>query len=320
MEVDELSRITKHQPLRTCVGCGVRRPNRELMRLVLAKTGRVIFDPAGDEAGRGCHLCPRSECLNTALQRRAFQRAFRRSLPEPSTAHLLDSFPQQRKNWISAQPLRKRVDWITHALEAFFAEPRWQGPEDPLDILILTVLSQSTNDRNRDAAYQRLRTAYPTWDEVLQAPVTAVADAIRPAGLANQKSGRIQDILRWVKDTHGSLVLDFCDRSPDEVQQTFLQLKGVGIKTISVVLMVCCGADVFPVDTHVHRLCQRLGLVPQGISAEKTHDQMQPLVPGGKSYSLHMNFLHLGRTICQARIPHCEKCPIAIWCPAAQPF
>ncbi len=315
-----MSRTAKHEPVRTCVGCGESRPNRELMRLVLSTTGCVDFDPAGDEAGRGCHLCPRSECLNAALQRRAFQRAFRCSLPESSTGHLRDSFPQQRKSWISAQPLRKRVDWITHALEAFFGEPRWQGPEDPLDILILTVLSQSTNDRNRDMAYERLRAAFPSWGAVLAAPRSAVADAIRPAGLANQKSGRIQEILRWVQQTYGALTLDLCNQPPEEVQQTFMQLKGVGIKTISVVLMVSCGADVFPVDTHVHRLSQRLGLVPQGISAEKTHDQMQPLVPSGKSYSLHMNFLRLGRTICQARTPHCDKCPIAICCPAAQPF
>ncbi len=304
--------------MRTCVGCGRRRPTCELMRLTLAHGTRVAFDATGKQPGRGAHLCPRPDCLKSALQRRAFQRAFRQTLSPAATDALPASFPAARLAWITARPPRQRVARITTQLEAFFGEPRWQGPEDALDILILTVLSQSTNDRNRDIAYQRLRTAFPDWEAVAAAPAQAVADAIRPAGLANQKSLRIQEILRWVQDTYGALALDLCTQPPGRVEETFLQLKGVGIKTISVVLMVCCGADVFPVDTHVHRICQRLGFVPQGYTAEKTHAAMQPLVPAGKSYSLHMNFLRLGRSICRARSPQCPECPVSIWCPAAQ--
>lgn len=116
-------------------------------------------------------------------------------------------------------------------------------------------------------------------------------------------------------EKYGSLNIDFvCHENPDEVTRTFMQLKGIGIKTISVVLMFTCGVDVFPVDTHVHRICRRIGFVDDKTSAEKTHWQMQPLIPDGKSYSLHMNFLKLGRTICNARKPQCTECPILALC------
>jgi endonuclease-3 len=104
---------------------------------------------------------------------------------------------------------------------------------------------------------------------------------------------------------------------PQDAVDTFTQLKGVGLKTMSVVLMFTCGVDIFPVDTHVHRICRRLALVPDKANAEKTHHLMQPQVPDGKSYSLHMNFLHLGRTICKAQKPRCEECPLVDLCPSA---
>ncbi len=211
------------------------------------------------------------------------------------------------------------VSEITERLEAAFGEPKWQGRRKPLDSLILTVLSQSTNDNNRDVAYARLRERFPAWESVMNAPAQEVADAIRPAGLGNQKSVRIINILKWIDETYHTFDLDFlCDMPQQEVIDTFTQLKGIGIKTISVVLMFTCGVDIFPVDTHVHRICKRLGLVPDKAGAEKTHHLMQPLVPAGKSYSLHMNFLKLGRTICKAQNPKCSECPLAHLCPSAQ--
>lgn len=204
---------------------------------------------------------------------------------------------------------------IIQTLEQHFGIPHWPGPGNPLSSLIMTILSQNTNDRNRDQAYRALRAQFPTWEAVMNADVGAIASAIRPAGLANQKSARIQEILRWIDQTYGALNLDFiCNQEPATVIETFLKLKGVGIKTISVVLMFACGVDIFPVDTHVHRLCQRIGLVPENATAEKTFALMQPLVPAGKSYSLHMNFLKLGRTICKARAPQCSICPIRLDC------
>lgn len=278
----------------------------------------VQFAPVSSGQGRGCHLCPRHDCLAAAIKNRAFSRAFRRPLPPAAAAGLAAGLPAARAAWIAATRPSRRTALIAARLESDFGVPRWQGPADLLDELINTVLSQSTNDRNRDLAFSRLRAAFPDWAAVSEADPAAIADAIRPAGLANQKSVRIRDILLWIRQEYGGFDLDhLCGEDPEAVSRALTQLKGIGIKTVSVALMLCCGTDVFPVDTHVHRICQRLGLVPTGVSAEKTHALMQPLVPAGKSYALHMNFLRLGRTICQARKPQCGACPLALWCPTA---
>lgn len=204
---------------------------------------------------------------------------------------------------------------IIKVLEAEFGIPQRKSVLDPISNLILTVLSQNTNDKNRDRAYQRLKERFPTWEQVMFANVKEIEEAIRPGGLAQQKSERIQNILKWIHEEYGSFNLDFlCTMNPEQAIEKFCQLKGIGVKTISVVLMFSCGVDIFPVDTHVHRICRLVGLVPEKVSAEKTFWLMQPVVPKGKSFSLHMNFLKLGRTICLARRPRCEQCPINNLC------
>lgn len=217
--------------------------------------------------------------------------------------------------------IRANVIKAIDTLENTFGVPQWKVGGNPLDSLINTILSQNTNDRNRDAAYERLRQQFSSWKEVMNAPRSAVAEAIRPAGLSNLKSERIQEILRWIEKKFGALNIDaICDQDPEKVIETWLPLKGIGIKTISVVLMITCGVDIFPVDTHVHRLCRRLGFVPLNTSAVKTFYAMQPRVPDKKSYSFHMNLLKLGRTICKARRPLCAKCPLQFFCPSAFTF
>jgi len=212
-----------------------------------------------------------------------------------------------------------RVALIVRLLEKYFGIPQWDGRSQPLDNLIKTILSQSTNDRNRDRAFEALQQKFSSWEQVMTASPAEIAAAIRVAGLANQKSVRVKDILNWINQRYGSLNLDFiCDMAPAEVIATFMQLKGIGIKTISVVLLFSCGVDIFPVDTHVHRICRRIGFVPENASAEKTHWLMQPLVPTGKAFSLHNNLLQLGRTICKARQPQCAGCPVAEECNFAQ--
>ena len=211
--------------------------------------------------------------------------------------------------------MNHRVADITKQLEIRFGEPKPEGRGQPLSCLIRTILSQNTNDKNRDTAYEALCRKFSTWERVRDASVADIASAIRPAGLSNQKSSRIKNILEWIYTNYGRLDIDFiCERNPQTVIDEFMQLKGIGIKTISVVLMISCGVDIFPVDTHVHRICRRIGLVPGTTSAEKTHHLMQPLIPQGKSYSLHMNFLRLGRTICKANKPKCGDCPIQHLC------
>jgi len=207
--------------------------------------------------------------------------------------------------------IQNKTGTIVTRLEKQFGIPAWKGKTDPLSNLIRTILSQNTNDRNRDVAYDALKEQYPTWEQVMHASQGEIADTIRSAGLSNQKSDRIIKILKWINSNYGSLNLDFiCDMDSQDATNTFIQLKGIGIKTITVVLMFSCGKDVFPVDTHVHRICRRLDLVPENYSAEKTHWAMQDFVPKGKSYSLHMNLLKLGRTICKARKPACPDCPL----------
>lgn len=216
----------------------------------------------------------------------------------------------------SQEAKRKRTAKITGVLEREQGEPRWKGPSDPLDSLIRTLLSQSTNDNNRDLAYRRLRERFPAWRDVMEADREEVAEAIRPAGLGNQKSGRMIALLRWIEEEFGSLDLGFLQEMPtEEAFERFTQVKGIGVKTMAVVLMFACGRDVFPVDTHVHRIVRRLGLVPERADAVKTFKLMAPLVPDGKSYSLHMNLLKFGRTICTARNPRCLDCPLYDLCP-----
>jgi endonuclease-3 len=205
---------------------------------------------------------------------------------------------------------------VVQILEQTMGIPQRENSLNPLDALMLTILSQNTNDRNRDIAYQQLKRRFSVWEDVLKADVSEIIEAIRPAGLANQKSRRMQDILRWIYDQYGKLNLDFlCDMEPQDVMDTFCQLKGIGVKTISVVLMFSCGVDIFPVDTHVYRLCKRIGLVPPDTtSPEKTFHLMQARVPKGKAFSLHLNLIKHGRTTCKARKPLCEQCPLTKIC------
>lgn len=211
--------------------------------------------------------------------------------------------------------LKKKTARITTILENALGTPSWNGPRDPLDSLIQTILSQNTNDLNSHRAFNRLREAFPTWDEVLGAPLARIRQAIKVGGLANQKSARIKNILRWLKRKYGKLSLDFvCAMPTEEVYRTLSRLKGIGLKTISVMLLFACGRDVFPVDTHVHRTTRRLGLVPINGSAKKAHEVMSELVPPGKSYSLHLNLIELGRTICKPRNPACSICPLRRLC------
>jgi endonuclease-3 len=211
------------------------------------------------------------------------------------------------------------IGLIADRLESKFGKPERKRSGKFLNSLIRTVLSQSTNDRNRDVAYNRLRQRFPDWQKVKDASLEEITEAIRPAGLSNQKSKHIKELLEWIDKTYGTFDLDFlCDEKTDEVIDAFMQRRGVGIKTISVVLMFACGVDIFPVDTHVHRICRRLGLVPENASAEKTHLLMQPLIPEGRSFSLHINMLSLGRTLCKARHPSCPACPLNDLCPSAR--
>jgi endonuclease-3 len=185
----------------------------------------------------------------------------------------------------------------------------------PLDELILTVLSQSTNDRNRDVAFVRLRQRFGrSWEAVRDAPVDDVEEAIRPGGISRIKSVRIQSILRAVGDP---LSLDWLADAPvDEGRDYLCDLPGVGRKTAACVLLFSFGMRDVPVDTHVSRVGTRLGLLPQGAGFDELHDAMVALTPPGDELELHVNLLRHGRRTCHARVPACGECALRRMCPS----
>jgi endonuclease-3 len=204
---------------------------------------------------------------------------------------------------------------IHQRLIDFYGEPTWRNPLPPLDELISTILSQNTNDVNRDRAFDALRTAFPTWEAVRDAPESAVIVAIRPAGLANQKGPRIQKVLRAITVERGELDLSFLeDYSVEDAMDWLMNFKGVGPKTASIVLLFSLGKPAFPVDTHVHRLSGRLGLRPENMNADQAHAYLADQFPPETYYAAHLNLIRLGREICHARKPECELCPLRDLC------
>jgi endonuclease-3 len=205
--------------------------------------------------------------------------------------------------------LKEKVERLIYLLEKRYGSPRKRRIVDPLDLLIQTILSQNTNDRNRDRAYRRLKTRFPRWEDVLKAKREALIEAIRPGGLAAQKSRRIKDILRWIQKRYGQLSLVFLkEMDSEEIKGTMGGLKGIGPKTVHCLLLFGLGREAFPVDTHVLRVGKRLGLLPEKINAEKAHLWMVPLIPEGKSLSLHLNLIRFGREVCKAKNPLCGIC------------
>lgn len=193
--------------------------------------------------------------------------------------------------------------------------PKWDGTEDVLECLIKTILSQNTTDISRDKGYTQLRKKYPTWEQVLRARVKSIEEQIRIVGLGKQKAETIKSFLTWLYKEYGELSLEFIHKmDTEEAMDLLCQHKGIGIKTASVTLSFACGRDVFPVDTHIHRIAKRLGLIQPNCSAEKAHYELPLIIPEGKSYPFHMNLIYFGRQICNARKPLCDQCPLTDYC------
>jgi endonuclease III len=211
---------------------------------------------------------------------------------------------------LSAQALS-----VHQRLIEFYGYPEWRNPMPPLDELVSTILSQNTNDTNRDRAYQTLRQRLPTWEAVRDADPQAVIDAIRPAGLANQKGPRIQAVLREITAERGRLDLGFlAELTADEASQWLMKFKGVGPKTTAIVLQFSLQKPAFPVDTHIYRVTGRLGLRPPRMNVEQAHIYLSQLFPPETYYAAHLNLIRLGREICQARRPNCPACPLKEVC------
>lgn len=239
-----------------------------------------------------------------------------------------------------------RVERVVDLFEAHLGVPRRRGRRNALQVLILTVLSQNTNDTNALRAYERLMEAYPPdgddgdrtglprdeagdidpvrlrmsqaadafpspdWEAVRRSDPDRLEEAISVCGLQSSKAKTIQRVLEWLQEERGDYQLEplIRDRSSTDAADVLAGVKGIGVKTAAVTLMESREADLCPVDTHVHRICQRLRLVPPTSSRDVTFRKLQPLVPEGKGHSLHHNLLTFGRTICTARDPSCEEC------------
>ncbi len=197
----------------------------------------------------------------------------------------------------------------------FYGPIEWRHPLPAIDELISTILSQNTNDRNRDVAFIALKARFASWEAVRDADPQDVVAAIRPAGLANQKGPRIQAVLRQISQETGGLSLDFLKAfSPEQAREWLTRFKGVGPKTAAIVLVFSLGMPAFPVDTHIYRVSGRIGLRPLKMSVEQAHAHLAALFPAGEYGPAHLNLIRLGREICHARKPECPICPVREWC------
>lgn len=212
-------------------------------------------------------------------------------------------------------PLLALADSVRHRLLEAYGHPSWRNPLPALDELVSTILSQNTNDTNRDRAFEALRARFPAWEQLLDANPVEIIDAIRPAGLANQKGPRIQAVLQQISEERGSLDLEFL-RSwpPEEATDWLVRFKGVGPKTAAIVMLFSLGIPAFPVDTHVFRVTGRLGLRPAKMNVEAAHEHLARLFPPESYKQVHLNIIRHGREICHARKPACAACVLRDLC------
>ena len=207
---------------------------------------------------------------------------------------------------------------IHELLLAEYGDHLWHA-RDPVETLVSTILSQNTNDVNRDRAFQRLRQRFPTWEAVRDAPPEEVIGAVRPAGLAPTKVPRIQNALRRITTEQGEICLDFLIDMPlEEARRWLLSIRGIGPKTAAIVLLFALGRPAFPVDTHIHRVSRRLALIPMKTTREKAHELLEETLPSEIYYAFHLNLIAHGRTICHARSPECDQCVLQGRCAFGQ--
>jgi endonuclease-3 len=211
--------------------------------------------------------------------------------------------------------LRDKYQAVYQQLIEFYGKPVWHPHNPPVDELVCTILSQATSDINRDKGFTTLKERFPNWESVIDAPTEDVVEAIYSSGLANQKGPRIQAALSYIERECGELNLDFLAEMPLPAAIKWLtNIKGVGRKTAAIILLFSFGRPAFPVDTHVHRITKRLGLIGEKVTAEKAHDLLEEIGDPETFYPMHISLIRHGRQICVARNPHCHRCPISIYC------
>jgi endonuclease-3 len=211
--------------------------------------------------------------------------------------------------------MQRRAPKVHQRLLEVFGAPTWRTPLPPIDELVSTILSQNTNDINRDRAFTALCARFPNWDAVRDAKQDQVIDAIRVAGLANQKGPRIQKVLQELSAERGNLDLSFLRDMPLEEARSWLtKFHGVGPKTAAIVLQFSLDRPAFPVDTHIYRVTGRIGLRPLKMNVEQAHMHLEKLFRPETYYAAHLNLIRLGREVCHPRKPDCPNCPVRQLC------
>ena len=230
------------------------------------------------------------------------------------------------RSLLSSKPRPPRTRRLTPAriielLDAAYGTLPWRSHGNPIAELVLTLLSQNTSDSNSGRAFIRLLDAFPDWPSLLDADVKAIERAIQPGGLAPTKAPRLQAMLREVWTRCGSFDLSFLRERPLEEARDWLRsLPGVGPKTAACVLLFALGRPALPVDTHVHRVAKRLGLVPEKCTAEQAHEPLEAMLTPEQVYPFHIQVIKHGRRTCTAQRPKCLACPLRACCPSAAAF
>jgi endonuclease-3 len=210
---------------------------------------------------------------------------------------------------------QRRAEIIYGLLQDAYGNPDWRPSYPPVDELVLTILSANTSDINSGRAFQQLKAAYPDWEAVIAAPLDELAEVIRPGGLAPTKAPRIQATLQRILEERGEFNIDFLRGLPIEEAMGWLtQLDGVGHKTASIVLLFCYDRPAFPVDTHIQRVSQRLGIAGPNDDPARIKARWEELVPEEWFYPLHLNLIRHGREVCAARNPRCAACVLSAHC------
>jgi endonuclease-3 len=210
---------------------------------------------------------------------------------------------------MSTATVQETIRQVHTGLSQAYGERTRRRHLDPVAQLVSTIISQNTNDVLRDRAYEALAERYPTWEQVRDAPESEVAASIKIAGLSQQKAPNIQAALRHISEERGELSLTFLKELPVEQAKRWLtSMRGVGPKTAAIVLLFSLDMPAFPVDTHVHRVSKRLGLIPPKTTREKAHDLLETMMPPEMYHDFHLNLIRHGREVCQARSPRCEVC------------
>ena len=212
-----------------------------------------------------------------------------------------------------------KISKIIELLQKEYGNIHWVPRTDPLSELILTILSQNTSDHNSRRAFDSLLNRFGSWEAVAEGKVEDVAEAIKFGGLAQVKAPRIKMVLQQIREQRGSLDIMFLKDIPvTEAKQWLRDLPGVGPKTVACVLLFALGKPVLPVDTHVHRVAQRLGLIGSRVSAEKAHELLGGMVPAKDVYQFHMHMIEHGRRVCKSQRPRCSECALLKVCPTGE--